>query len=427
MELRFVKKQVICSVCFLLTVGLIAGFSLNATAAETIKVGLLETFSGPFEFGGRLHAAGVKFAVDEQNAKGGLLGRKIELITEDTEFKPDVATRKAKKLILEDKVNLLCQGFGAPISIALNRVATEYKTLYINYAGAADELQGKEFSRYAFRVCQTTYALSKGMVKYLATKPYRRFYLINQDFASGRDTSARFKENLKASIPDAVIVGEDFHPFNLKDFGPYITKIMAAKPDIIFTSNFGTDLTNLISQARAFGLKAPFPFAATFIADPYPLNELKDDAVGIYYAHMYSLRVKTPENENMIARFHGQHKTDKDFLTWWPFGNIGQVILGMQMAFAAIEKAGSLDPEKIIQTFEGFEYKTPVGLWSMRACDHQLIMPMFGGTIEGGPNPFFNGSIRSDVKFPWEGPNLVTIRANEVTIPATPSYNPRCK
>ena len=389
MALSFMKKPVISSVCLLFTVGLIAGFPLNATAAETVKIGLLETFSGPFEYGGRIHATGVKFAVDEQNASGGLLGRKIELITEDTEFKPDVATRKAKKLILEDKVNLLCQGFGGQICIALNRVATEYKTLYINYAGSADEIQGKEFSRYSFRVSQTTYALAKGMAKHMATKPYRRFYVINQDFVSGRDTVARFKEELMTSIPDAKIVGEDYHPLNVRDFGPYIAKIIAAKPDVIFTSDFGTDLTNLIRQARAFGLTQPFPFAATFIADPYTLNDLKDDAVGIYYAHMYSLRVKTPENEKMIAKFHEQHKTDKDFLTWWPFGNTGQVILGMEMAFAAIQKAGSLDPEKIIRTFEGFEYKTPVGLWSMRACDHQLIMPMYGGIIEGRMESIF--------------------------------------
>ena len=97
------------------------------------------------------------------------------------------------------------------------------------------------------------------------------------------------------------------------------------------------------------------------------------------------------------------------------------------MALAALEKAGSLEPEKVIPVFEGFQYESPVGLWTMRPCDHQAIMPMYGGATRGGENPYFNGSIRPDVKFPWLGPDLKKLPAEKVAIPATPDYNPRCK
>ena len=83
----------------------------------------------------------------------------------------------------------------------------------------------------------------------------------------------------------------------------------------------------------------------------------------------------------MIAAYHEQHKNDKDFQTWWPYANIGQTILGMRMMFAVIEKAGSLDPEKIINTFEGFKYESAVGTFTMRACDHQLMLPIWVGLI----------------------------------------------
>jgi ABC-type branched-subunit amino acid transport system substrate-binding protein len=139
------------------------------------------------------------------------------------------------------------------------------------------------------------------------------------------------------------------------------------------------------------------------------------------------MRVKTPENEEMIRRFHEKHKNDKDFLTWWPFPDIGMAILGWKMTFAAIEKAGSLDPEKIIETFENnFQWKSPVGLYTMRKCDHQVILPMYGGMIEAGPNPYYNGSIRPDISFPWAGPNIAEFPAEKVTLPPTPEYNPRC-
>jgi ABC-type branched-subunit amino acid transport system substrate-binding protein len=127
--------------------------------------------------------------------------------------------------------------------------------------------------------------------------------------------------------------------------------------------------------------------------------------------------VDTPENKAWIAKYHKQHKFDK---LWkkWPQTDSGATILGWQMVFAAIEKAGTLDPEKIIEALEGFRYKTPVGWWFMRKCDHQVILPMFGMVTNAGPNPYFH--------FPWYGPDIVRFSGEETAIPATSDYNPRC-
>jgi ABC-type branched-subunit amino acid transport system substrate-binding protein len=106
---------------------------------------------------------------------------------------------------------------------------------------------------------------------------------------------------------------------------------------------------------------------------------------------------------------------------------IGQAYSGWKTVLAGMEKAGSMDNEKIISALEDFSYKTVVGEWKIRKCDHTMIYPMYGFQVEGGGNPYFNGSIRSDVNFPWYGPNYASIPANEVALPATPDYNPRCK
>jgi hypothetical protein len=97
------------------------------------------------------------------------------------------------------------------------------------------------------------------------------------------------------------------------------------------------------------------------------------------------------------------------------------------MVFAAVEKAKSLDPEKFIPVFEGFTHKTPVGTWTMRACDHQVLLPMFAGVVTTEPNPWYDGKIDPNVNFPWLGSDIMTIDALKGAIPATPEYNPRCK
>ncbi len=427
MKAAQVKWIKIGSIFFFVLVILLVSKPLPATAADTIKIGLADAYSGPFEFAGRMYLSGIQFAVDEQNAKGGLLGKKIEIVKEDSEYKADVAVRKFKKLIVDEKVDILGAGTNSATAIVMNKAATENKKIAINYGGMSDVVQGKEFSRYSFRVVQQMYNIWAGFSAFLADKPYRRFYFVGQDMVAGYDAAKVFKEHVKRRLPDAVIVGEDFHPLATKDFAPYITKIIAAKPDLVALQSTPPDLNNFIKQARALGLKKPFPFFSMSAGEPYVLNDLKDDAIGLIFVGSYSMNVNTPENQAMIKRYHEKHKNDKDFLTWWPFHFIGAPIVGWKAFFAAIEKAGSLDAEKIIQAFEDFQWKTPLGTtYTMRKCDHQMILPMYASIIDNPSNPYYNGSIRPDVKFPFEG-TLKMLPASEVAFPATPDHNPRCR
>ena len=388
-------------------------------AQETIKIGMVEPFSGPQEPYGRGFLAAVQFAVDEQNAKGGLLGKKVQLLHEDNEFKPDVAVKRARNLILEDKVNFLTGCMGTPMAIAMNQVATGYKTIMIQYAAAGDLIQGKEFSPYGFRIGQNIYNLGASMAQLMAVKPYRKYYEVQPDFAAGRESDRLIRDILKSQNPQTNVVGTEYTPFGTKDFGPYLTKMAAAKPDALLVGLYGVELINFVKQARKMGFASPFPIFSMFALDPYVLKELKEDGVGIHTTWEYELRIKSPENQEMIKKFHEEHKNDKDLITWWPSANLGTALLAWKMTFAAVEKAGSVDPKKIIATLENnFQWKGPAGLWTMRKCDHQVMLPMYGGVIEGGPNPYY--------PFPWIGQNLEMFPADKVAVPATKDYNPRC-
>ena len=204
---RTLKTMRFCPIYLFLMMTLLGGNPFRAMAAETIKIGVLEALSGPQEYTGRFWLAGLQFAIDEQNAKGGLFGKKIEYISEDSEWKADVANRKARKLIMEDKVDILASAGASAVSIALNKVATSYKKLFILYGANADDLMGREFSRYAFRVCQNSHNIYTALALSMAKKPYRRFYIITPDNVVGYSFSKTFKEQIKRYVPDAKIVG----------------------------------------------------------------------------------------------------------------------------------------------------------------------------------------------------------------------------
>ena len=416
----------IVSVCLFFIMAIWAGGPVKAIVADTVRIGQIDPFSGPFESTGRGINAALRFAVAEQNAKGGLLGKKVELLTADCEGKPDVATRRAKEFILKDKVIATCGAGGTHIVSAMNKVASNYKTINLNFGALSDFMQGKGFTRYAFRMIPNGYAMISVLAKLMATKPYRKFYIICQDYAWGHDVARAFKEQIKAAIPDVQIVGEDYHPIATKDFAPYITKVIAAKADAIFTGNWGPDAWLLVKQARELGLKSPYPMVMPFGVEPPVENELQDAAVGIYACCYYSMRVDTPENKTFIEKYRQViGKNEKNYVCWWPQGSMGGAALGLSMFFAAVEKAGSFDSEKIIDAFEGLWHKTPVGWWQMRKCDHQVILPMFGGMVQAGDNPWYNGSIDPNIKFPWMGA-VEKFSATETAIPPTSDYNKRC-
>ena len=276
-------------VCLIAAMVLTVGLASTVFAADTVKIGLLTPLSGPAEIAGRMFRGAAQFAVDEQNAKGGLMGKKIEILFEDSEMKVDVGLRKAKKLILQDKVNFLGVGADDALAIALNKLTPEYKMLLLEAYASAIEVTGKEFSRYTFRVYPNTYSLCAAMVQMAKAKGFKRFYNIALDFLPGHDHVRIWKELVKKEMPDAQMVGEDFFPWNTKDFGPYVTKIKAAKPDMIMLGAFGPDVINMVKQSRRMGLKVPF--MNHFALDPMMTRALGQDADGMYSVSGYSMEI----------------------------------------------------------------------------------------------------------------------------------------
>ena len=192
----------------------------KAIAGDTVKIAFMDPLSGPVALVGEQVHRIFRFCVDYQNKRGGILGKKIEAMYVDTEFKPQVAVRKATDLILSEKIDFIVIGSSSNIGIALSQVATKHKKILVNIGALSNIIQGKYFSRYAFRPLFNTWAQGAAYGAYFAKQRYTKFYLLNPDYAFGHDFADAAAKILTKKNPKAKIVADEYYQVGVKDWAP---------------------------------------------------------------------------------------------------------------------------------------------------------------------------------------------------------------
>jgi len=354
---------------------------------DTIKIAFINGFSGPAAISGQITFTPVMFAVHDINKRGGIWvdGKKklIELIQVDHQSKPDVCKKVAERAVLQDKVHILMGTSGAHLMKIISDVGNKYKVLVVNTASPGDEMQNAEnFGRYSFMASASTDQIGRGMAYYYGQirKKEKKFYILCQDYSYGRSIADGFKKGLQQYYPGAQLVGEDYHKLFLTDFAPYIEKIKASGAEVVWTGDWLPDSGNLLKQSRAMGLK--IPFANLYMNAPNELNEVGVEGskglVHICYHDVFPF-FKYPGYDKFFKAWNDQWKKWKTKPFNSPtFEHIsefnGSFAVGPYWLFSVIERARSLDPEKIIQTWEGDTYRFANGrVLKMRACDHKAI------------------------------------------------------
>ncbi|MBC7359724.1 MAG: ABC transporter substrate-binding protein [Desulfacinum sp.] len=375
--------------CALLALGVLLGlFTTQALAADTIKLGVVEPLSGTFKDIGERYLAGVQYAADEINAAGGLLGRKVEVIPIDSEVKPDVATRKATKLILKEGVNFLCGGTGSSVGAAMSALMEKQGGLFFTYGMDAASLTGEKCNKHFFRPGGSTDGRSYALAQWVVKNGYKRVAGIAQDYSFGQEAMAAFKKKLKELDPTVEMVAELYHPLGTKDYAPYISQLIAAEPQVVFTSNWGNDLMLLLKQGKPMGLKAKF--VCYYANDDVLIKGIADDeaVIGSIGAEVYMLSIPTEANKAFVKKYH---EAKGHYPTWL----IGKGYTATMFWAEAVKKAGTTNVRKVIQAWEGLSYDGPAGTWTMRACDHQAQVPYWIGEIVK-ENPFFDHAYVAD-------------------------------
>ena len=394
--------------CLVLVCMVIALSSSGWAAERPIRILYLDALSGPAKDNGDRYLLGLQFAIEEVNAQGGLLGRKVEVIAEDSQVKPDVAVRKAQKYLLEEGVDIVTAGTGSHVAKALADATKQYNVLFMNLT-LSDEATGKDFVYHAVRPCYNTAMIARALVTYVAqNKPFKRFYLLNQDYAYGRDFAAAFKKEIKKQIPGAEIVGEDYHPLFGKDLSPFLTKIKASNADAIMTADYGPDISILLKQRYELGVKAVIVNNA--LANPTVVRENPEAALGNIACDAYMITTKTKENTDLVNRWQKRHKGGE-----YPVPDCvsGRAYMGMKFILEGIKKAQSVQVNKLVPVLEGMRQQSVNGEVYMRACDHQFQTPLPVVTITSKTAPYFSAPVMISV-------SAASIEEQEID-------NPRCK
>jgi len=368
------KKWAIGITVFCMILVLVLGTAF--AAGKPIKLGVLFVMSGPMGGYGKHGNQAVQLAVDEINAKGGILGRKVVAIFEDAKLDAETGARITKKYIVEDKVDFIIGPTSSGAAIAVSKIATENKKILILTQAAANSMTDAQFSRYQFSVLSNAMMYSRSGAYYMASKPYKRWMCIGPNYNYGHESWAAFRDKLKELKPDIEIVGELWPKLMESDYTPFIKKIVEAKPDAVWSPLWGMDAVNFIKQALPFKLfdniKFAFPDGAA-LETLMPLG--KDIPEGTFVAARYFfLTPDTEKNRNFVKTYYERFKEYPDYMA-------EETYAGVYFIKAAIERAGSINTEKIIKAVERepLTWETPEGWKIMRKEDHSVVEDVVWG------------------------------------------------
>ncbi len=288
----------------LLAGALLLGISVGSPArSEELRVGFLAPRTGIFTAIGTDMLNGFQMYLDEHN--GMLGGAKVTLIVEDTQGKPDTAVAKAKKLVLQDHVNMLVGGLLASTAYALGPVSTSEKTLYIGSSATADDLAQRQVAKYPY-VAFSTWVPSlpnHPLGQWACDQGYKKIVAVAADYAFGYEQTGGFQQTFEDC--GGKIIQKVWVPLGTKDFGPYIPTIKA-DADAIFTLMVGPMSLQFPKQLRGSGNKKPIVAGGTSY-DEFVLPFMGDEVIGDVSALMYSAAIETPKNEAFVKRYRAKY------------------------------------------------------------------------------------------------------------------------
>ncbi|HUC62991.1 MAG TPA: ABC transporter substrate-binding protein [Alphaproteobacteria bacterium] len=364
-------------------------FIIKARGEEPVKLGLDNPLTGTYAALGKNELAGANLAIDQINAKGGILGRKADLLVEDsTSGDAGTTVQKARKLIDRDKVNFLIGNINSALALAMAAVAYEKGVFMIDPGGHTDAVTGTSCHWNVFRICNPTQTEANAVAGALVKAYGKKFYYITPDYAFGH--------TLEAGMIKAVAklggsrVGGALTPLGTTDFSSYLIAAEAAKPDVIIFLVQGDDQVNALKQAVQFGLDKRVHLAGAQ-GELEPLEGLPPDArIGTWVFEWYWNQPGVPHVAEFVAEVKKRTGRVPTARTWFGFSAIWTCAL-------AANGAKSLEAVKMAKFLQGYHLPPEVALMPdgafFRAGQNQLIPDLYVGHAQAhgpaGPDDLF--------------------------------------
>ena len=362
---------------------------MTASAQKAIKVGMPIPLSGPPALFGDPASKGAQMYVDELNAKGGVLGRKIELIVRDSKADANEAVRVAREMILKDNVDFLVGTLTSAEGPAVSVVAKENKIVFIAPIPKTDQLTAADkLHPYVFRIAANTTMEGRSAAEIVAKWPVTKVATIAFDYAYGQDVTKAFVEHIKKIKPSVQIVDQQWPKLGEQDYNPFINAQMAKKPDAIVSSIWGGFFVTYAKQGKALGMfdavkynflglgEAGTPETTKSMGADYPVGIWANTYDAFYWGETAAHREYT-------------EKLSKYLKDEYPSSWAIQGYTGMQFLVEAIKKAGSTDSDKVSKALLGLTIDTPIGKQTIREKDHQANRgQLYGKTVKDPRFPF---------------------------------------
>ncbi len=304
----------------------------RAQAARPIRIGEINSYSTIPQFLVP-YRKGWELAVEEVNAAGGPLGRRVEVIARDDAGKPDDAVRHATELVSGEKVDLLAGTFLSNVGLAVSDFALRNRRVFLASEPLTDALVWEKGNRYTFRLRASTHMQSAMLVEEAAKLPARRWVTIAPNYEYGQSAVASFKALLKRARPDVEFVAEQWPALGKMEAGSTVQAVLAARPDAVFNVTFGADLARLVREGNLRGLFPRVPTVSLLSGEPEYLDVLKDETPKGWIVTGYPWdQIATPEHAKF---FNAYYKRYDDY------PRLGSVVgyAAMQAIFAAIAQS----------------------------------------------------------------------------------------
>ncbi|VUZ24836.1 Leu/Ile/Val-binding protein [uncultured Comamonas sp.] len=356
------------STTLLTGVALAATLPLTALAQEKepVKIALVTSKSGAFATMGADVANGIKFAVDEANAKGGVDGRKIVLAEGDDESTPDAGRRVAEKLSREGH-NLIIGPITSSISLTISQNLARWDAAFIGTISKADKLTQDACNPRFVRTNHSD-AMDLAMInEWAKTLPGSNFAVLAADYVWGRDSAKSFETAVAAQ--GKKVGTKLFVPLGTKDYAPYIQQLKNANADAVWVADVSGAIA-FTKQAADFGLIPQTPLIGHALLSNFIVNATGNALNNVPGNVGYTPDIDTPQSKAFAAAFKAKHNR-------LPSDTEGQAYNGAMVLLQGVKLAGSTKPQDVTKALRGAEVETLYGKATVRAADNQLLIPNY--------------------------------------------------
>ena len=352
---------------------LVAALPLTATAQakDPIKIALVTSKSGGFSTMGADVANGIKFAVEEANAKGGVDGRKIILAEGDDESTPDAGRRVAEKLAREGH-NLILGPITSSISLAISQNLARWDAAFIGTMSKADKLT-QDACNPRFIRSNHSDAMDLAMInEWVKGLPGNNFAIMAADYVWGQDSAKSFEAAITAQGKKVTL--KLFAPLGTKDYAPYIQQIKAANVDAIWVADVSGAVA-FTKQAADFGLIPKTPLIGHALLSNFVVNATGNALTNTPGNVGYTPDIDTPQSKAFAAAFKAKHNR-------LPSDTEGQAYNGAMVLFQGVTLAKSVQPEAVTKALRGAQVDTLYGKATVRAADNQMVIPNYVARVK---------------------------------------------